>query len=352
MILTIKVGTKLVMNEQVITKICSEIANLHLNGNKVILVSSGAVALGRKKLNFYNSANLTQKQALSSVGQIELMKFYQSAFSGYGINIGQILITYHDLNSNKSILNLRNTIYKLFDLRVLPIINENDATATEEIKFGNNDILAAMVSSTIFSEKLIILTDVDGIFKNFNTPQQELIRDVRNVDDVIKFLKGKQFDLSVGGMKTKIQAGYISMKSGIECVIANGFKDNIIAKVLSGDEGTRFVPEKGIKTLKERFLILSKKKGSIIVDDGAVEAVRNRKSLLPVGIKEVIGKFSIGDVVFIQDQRGKNIGIGITNYSSSEVKKIKGIKSKEIGKILGISNFDEEVVHADNMIIL
>lgn len=352
MLITIKIGTKIVLHEDVLFKLVSEIYNLTLKGEKVIVVSSGAVGLGRRVLNFTGQASLSEKQALSSVGQIELMKLYQLLFSKFGINVAQILLTYNDLNSRKGFLHLKNTINELFKLGVIPIINENDVVAVEEIKFGNNDVLSAFVSTSVSSDKLIILTDVDGVYKNFGTPKQELIKEIRDIKEVGRFLKGKGSEFSTGGMKTKIQAGFICMKSGIECVIANGFKEGIIGKVLEKQEGTRFVPDTTPKSFRDRLLILSKKKGSIIIDEGAVMAIKNRKSLLPVGIKGVKGKFSVGDIIFISDQNGNNIAIGITNYSSSEVEKIKGHRSSEIGEILGIRDFDEEVVHIDNMVLL
>ncbi|MEN2998431.1 MAG: glutamate 5-kinase [Brevinematia bacterium] len=352
MLVTIKVGTKIVLNEEVLSRVVSEISELVLSGEKVVIVSSGAIGLGRKKLNFFGHASLSEKQALSSIGQPELMKLYQKLFSAFDIKIAQILLTYNDINSKRGFLHLKNTINELFKIGAVPIVNENDAVAVEEIKFGNNDILSALVSTTIVSDKLIILTDVDGIYRNYGTTRQELVRVVNDVREVSKFMKGRGSEFSTGGMKTKIQAGFICMKAGIECIIANGFKENIIASVLKGMEGTRFVPDTEKKSLKDRLLIMFRKKGYIVVDEGAVKAIKSKKSLLPVGIKDVKGRFSVGDAVFISDDSGNNIAIGITNYSHSEIEKIKGKKSSEIGKILGISEFDEEVVHIDNMVLL
>lgn len=352
MLITIKIGTKIVLHQDVLSGLVSEIYDLTLKGDKVIIVSSGAVGLGKKVLNFSKQATLSEKQALSSIGQIELMNLYRSLFSKFGVNVAQILLSYTDINSRKGFLHFKNTINELFKLGVIPIVNENDAVAVEEIKFGNNDILSAFVSTSVYADKLIILTDVDGVYKNFGTPWQEIIREVRNIKEVNRFLKGRGSEFSTGGMKTKIQAGFICMKSGIECIIANGFKQGILSKVLNGDEGTKFIPDTTTKSFRDRLLILSKKKGSIVIDEGAVNAIRNRKSLLPVGIKDVKGKFSVGDVVFISDQAGNNIAIGITNYSSSEVEKIKGHRSDKIGEILGLKDFDEEVIHIDNMVLL
>lgn len=352
MLIVVKLGTKIVFDEMSLGNLVSEIVSIVSEGNKVVLVSSGAVGLGRKKLNFSGKANLSEKQAFSSVGQVELMKLYQSLFSKFGLEVAQILLTYSDLSSKKSILNFRNTINELFKMGVLPIINENDPVAVEEIKFGNNDVLSATVATTILADILIILTDVDGMYRNYGTPNQEVIKFVKDIKEVNRFIKGKEFDLSTGGMKTKIQAGFICMKSGIECVIANGFKDGVLRKVLYEGEGTRFVPQKKIGSFKEMLLIASKKNGTIFVDNGAVVALRNNKSLLPVGIKGVKGRFSVGDVVYVSDMNGNNVAIGITNYSSSEIDKIKGKKSKDIGEILGIKDFDEEVIHIDNMVLI
>lgn len=352
MLITLKIGTKIVLNEKVLDRLVSEIHEIVAAGSKVIIVSSGAVGLGKIKLGFNKPGTLSEKQALSSVGQIELMKLYQRLFSKFGIEVSQILLTYTDLNSKRGFLHLKNTVNELFRLGVLPIINENDPVAVEEMKFGNNDILSAFVSTSVSSDKLIILTDVDGIYKNFGTPFQEIVRVVKDIREVTRFLRGKGSEVSTGGMRTKIHAGFICMKSGIECIIANGFKEGILKKVLNGEEGTRFVSETPLKSFKDRLLIMSKKKGVIVVDQGAANAIRNKKSLLPVGIKEVKGKFSVGDVVFVSDPNGTNIAIGITNYSSSEIEKIKGHKSDEIGNILGIKDFDREVVHIDNMVLV
>lgn len=352
MLITLKIGTKIVLNEDVLSNIVSEVCELVLRGEKFIIVSSGAVGLGRKKLNFEGYATLSEKQALSSVGQIELMKLYQKLFGNFGMEVAQILVTYNDLNSRKSFLHLKNTINELLRMNVIPILNENDAVAVDEIKFGNNDILSALVSNTVIADKLIILTDVDGIYKDFGTSRQELIKVVDNVKEVSRFLKGKRFELSTGGMKTKIQAGFICMESGIECIIANGFRKGILKDVLYNGFGTRFVSENKLKSFKDRMLIVFKKKGVIVVDKGASEAIKNKKSLLPIGIVDVKGKFSVGDVVYIANENGDNIAIGITNYSSSEINKIKGKKSSEIGEVLGIRDFSEEVVHVDNMVLV
>ncbi|MFN4244946.1 MAG: glutamate 5-kinase [Brevinematia bacterium] len=352
MLITVKIGTKIVLNEDVLFDIVSEICELISSGEKFIIVSSGAVGLGKKKLNFGYHATLSEKQALSSVGQIELMKLYQKLFSKFGIEVAQILVTYNDINSRKSFLHLRNTINEILKMGVVPIINENDAVAVDEIKFGNNDILSALVSTAVATDKLIILTDVDGVYKNFGTPNQEIINVVSNVKEVYKFMKGKKFDLSTGGMKTKVQAGFICMKSNIECIVANGFRKNILKDVLYKGVGTRFVPESKIRSFKDRMLMVSKKKGYIIIDKGACQAIKDKKSLLPIGIVDVKGKFSVGDVVFVSDEDGNNVAIGITNYSSSEISKIKGKKSYQIGEILGIKDFDEEVIHVDNMILI
>lgn len=352
MLIVVKIGTKIVLNEDIIDRIVAEISRLVSEGNKVVIVSSGAIGLGRRKLGINDNLTLSKKQALSSVGQVELMKLYQNLFSKHGLNVAQILLTYSELNSRKSILNLINTINELFKMNIIPVINENDAVAVEEIKFGNNDILASLVATTLQADKLVILTDVDGLFKNFGSPNQELVREIRDIREATKHLKGKKFELSTGGMKSKLQAGFTCMKSGVECIIANGFNNGILKDAINGIAGTKFIPDSKGRSFKDRLLILARKKGSIVVDNGAADAIRKKKSLLPVGIKEVKGKFSVGDPIFITDLNGNNIAIGITNYSSSEVNKIKGKRTHEIGEILGTTEFDEEVIHIDNMVIL
>ncbi|MCS7299833.1 MAG: glutamate 5-kinase [Spirochaetia bacterium] len=352
MLIVVKIGTKIVLNEDIIDRIVVEISKLVSEGNRVVVVSSGAIGLGRRKLGINDNLTLSKKQALSSVGQVELMKLYQNLFSKQGLNVAQILLTYSELTSRKSLLNLINTINELFKMNIIPVINENDAVAVEEIKFGNNDILASLVATTLQADKLVILTDVDGLFKDFGSPNQELVREIRDIREVTRYLKGKKFELSTGGMKSKLQAGFTCMKSGVECVIANGFNKDILNDAVNGITGTKFIPDSKGRSFKDRLLILARKKGSIIVDNGAVDAIRKKKSLLPVGVKEVKGKFSVGDPIFITDLNGNNIAIGITNYSSSEVSKIKGKRTYEIEEILGTTEFDEEVIHIDNMVIL
>jgi glutamate 5-kinase len=351
--IVIKVGTKVVLSDGAMGNVSNEVSELLRAGTRVIIVSSGAVGLGRMKLGMGSKPlTLEEKQAVATVGQVELMKRWQSFFRPYGIEIGQILITYRDISSRESFFNLRNTLRNALSMGIVPIINENDSVAIEEIRFGNNDILGATVSLAIGSDVFLILSDVDGVFIDFGTPNQRLVKEIKDIKDVRRYLKGKGSDFSVGGMKTKIQAGYMCMKSGVKCIIANGFKKDVIKKAISGEEGTIFVPSGDKKNLRASWVIASKKKGKIIIDNGAVNAVLSRKSLLPIGILDVEGKFERGDVVFLTSPDGRNVAIGITNYSSAEIRKIKGNKSSDIGTILNLDEFNEEVVHADNIFLL
>jgi len=350
--IVVKLGTKIILSDESLKNIVDEISQFIKSGNHVVIVSSGAVGLGKIKLGLNNPLTLEEKQAIATVGQVELMKKLQNFFSPYKLEIGQILITYRDINSKESFFNLRNTLKNAISMGIVPVINENDSVAIEEIRFGNNDILGATISSSISADVFLILTDVDGVYMNFGTPSQELVKSVNDVREVKKFLKGKKNDFSVGGMKTKVQAGYLCMKSGVKCIIANGFKKDIIRKSINGEEGTIFLPSHGRTNLKESWFIVSKKKGKIIIDDGAANAILSRKSLLPIGILKVEGEFERGDVVFLTSPDGKNIAVGITNYSSTDIQKIKGKKSSDIGSILNLNEFNEEVVHADNIFLL
>ncbi len=349
----VKVGTKVILSDEGMENISFEVSELLKNGVKVIIVSSGAIGLGRIKLNLGNKPlTLEEKQAVATVGQVELMKRWQSFLGRYGVEVGQVLLTYRDINSRESFFNLRNTLRNALFLGIVPVINENDSVATEEIKFGNNDILGATVSLAIGGDVFLILSDVDGVFMDFGTPNQKLIKEIKDIKDAKRFLKGRSSDFSVGGMKTKIQAGYLCMKSGVKCIIANGFKKYVIRRAINGEEGTVFVPSGNKKNLKASWVIASKKKGRIIIDDGAVNAILSRKSLLPIGILDVEGEFEKGDVVFLTSPDGRNIAVGVPSYSSAEIRKIKGRKSSDIGTILNLKEFDEEVIHADDIFLL
>ncbi len=354
MLIVVKIGSKLATRKESLSKLIEEISDLSRDGKRFIIISSGAIAYGKIKTGI-SPKTISEKQALSSIGQPDLMNFYSKEFEKYNKLVSQILITYHEINNRTSLFNLKNTVEKLLEIGVIPIFNENDAVGIDEIRFGNNDILGANLASLLEADLYIMLTDVDGVYKNYGKEGNELIRVVKNLSEIRRFSKGRGNEISVGGMKTKIEAANICFRSGIKSVIANGFKDGIIKKVLEGQEGTVFfphTPKKEFENIKYKWFLLSKKKGSLFVDSGAVGAIKNNKSLLSAGITMVRGKFHRGDLVNVCDLEGNVIAVGITNYSSKEVDIIKGRKSSEIPFLLGISDYDEEVIHIDNMYVL
>jgi glutamate 5-kinase len=363
--IVIKIGSNLlvrknyILNKEFIESICRQISKLYNEGNEIIIVTSGAVGTGLCKLNLLKRIkSLREKQAAAAVGQPLLMRVYEEYFSKYDIPVAQILLTRDDFNDRNRYLNMRNTILSLLNMRVIPIINENDTVAIEEIKFGDNDTLSALVSSKIDADILIILSDIDGLYTNDPNKDKnaELISEVKEITNEIENYAGKNVgsDVGTGGMYTKIQASKIAVASGVEVVIANGNLENVIMKIINKERiGTRFIPKRKEIDAKKRWIAFIKKvNGKLFIDDGAVDALINHnKSLLPSGIISVEGKFEMGDTVSVVDKSGNEIARGLVYYSSDEVNIMKGKKSSQIKKILNRYDF-EEVIHRDNLVIL
>jgi glutamate 5-kinase len=361
----IKIGTrildsdKVVFNTTRIKSIVSEIAQLHNAGKEVLIVSSGAVGAGMRELNMdRRPQNIPELQALAAIGQGKLIHMYNQEFAKYNIKVAQLLLSRADVNDRRRYLNIRYTLLELLKFRVIPIINENDTVTIEELKFGDNDNLSALIASKIDADLLIIMTDVDGLYScdPKKVKDAKCIPVVEKITDEIKGMaKGVQAELTVGGMITKISAADIATKSGIYTIIANGLKEQTITKIMSGEEvGTLFLPVKSKKmSMKKRYLLLSKVmlNKKIVVDDGAKNAlIKNNKSLLPIGVVDVIGEFLRGTIVEIVDKDNNVIGKGLVNYSSEEIKKIKRKKTAEITGILGSKPYDE-VIHKDNLVL-
>lgn len=361
----IKIGTrildsdKVVFNTTRIKSIVSEIAQFHNAGKEVLIVSSGAVGAGMRELNMgKRPQNIPELQALAAVGQGKLMQMYNQEFAKYNIKVAQLLLSRADVNDRRRYLNIRYTLLELLKFKVIPIINENDTVTIEELKFGDNDNLSALIASKIDADLLIIMTDVDGLYPcdPKKVKDAKCIPVVEKITDEIKSMaKGVQAELTVGGMITKISAADIATKSGINTIIANGLKEQTITKIMSGEEvGTLFLPVKSKKmSMKKRYLLLSKVMSNkkIVVDDGAKNAlIKNNKSLLPIGVIDVIGEFLRGAIVEIVDKDNNVIGKGLVNYSSEEIKKIKRKKTLEIAGLLGSKPYDE-VIHRDNLVL-
>jgi glutamate 5-kinase len=280
-------------------------------------------------------------QAAAAIGQNALMDNYSRAFKRYNINCAQVLLTWDDFCDRKRYLNAKNTLLTLLKLASIPIVNENDTVSTDEIRFGDNDRLSALVATMVSADLLIILSDVDGLLNK----DKELVRIVPEITTEIKNLASpSEKKTSVGGMITKIQAAKITVDSGIACVIANGRTKNIIGKIVNDPfacaEWTVFSPKKGLAERERWIAFGTKAKGNIVVDDGAKNALINKKSLLSVGVVACEGDFGAGDIVSVMDKQGKEIARGKTGVSHKKLEEVKGIR------------FDKEIIHRDNIVIL
>ncbi|MDP8258591.1 MAG: glutamate 5-kinase [Candidatus Aadella gelida] len=356
--ITVKIGTRVLtdknnrIDQNVLGDIAGQIADIMDSGTEVILVSSGAVGSGLGILGLdKNAISLSAMQAAASIGQNYLMNSYNEHFSKRKYVTGQMLLTQEDLTDRKRFLNIKYTLNTLLKHKALPVINENDSVSTDEIKCGDNDRLSSLVADLADSDILIILTDVEGLYDE----NGKVVKVVQEINENVRSLcRGKGSTESTGGMITKLDAAQNVVKSGIQCVIASGRKKNVLKDICSGrDIGTKFVPlERTLKARKRWIAFSLKAKGAIIVDEGAEKAlIDGRKSLLPIGIKDVKGIFSEGDVVEISSASGTIIARGLSNYSSDEVVKIKGKKTNVIEKELGYKDYDE-VVHRDNLVIV
>jgi glutamate 5-kinase len=360
----VKVGSAILtgengINKQVVDNLAKEISFLHSSGREVILITSGAVAAGKRKIHISDDLELTikQKQALAAIGQSSLMHDYDEAFAGYGKNIAQILLTHSDLANRKRYLNVRNTILTLFKYGVIPVINENDTVSTEELKFSDNDNLGALVANLIEADMFICLTDVDALYDRnpLIDPQAKAIYTVAEVTDEILAMAGNSKSvLGTGGMRSKIQAAKMVSAGGGSSFIGPGRQTDILKHLFSGEiVGTFFLPRKEKMQSRKRWIAyVLKPKGKLVLDQGACSAItKNGKSLLPSGVVEVDGQFGVGDPVRCADLQNNPVAVGLTNFSSDDLRKIKGMHSGRIEKVLGTKESDE-VMHRDNLVIL
>jgi glutamate 5-kinase len=358
----VKVGSNVLtadhgLNLKAMRSIARQVGKLIQTGLEVILVSSGAMASGVKKIGLSARPDeLPKRQAVAAVGQAGLMMEYEKAFGRHNLKVAQILLTSEDLSNRKRYLNARNTLNTLLAWRVVPIINENDTVWVEEIKLGDNDNLAAMITLLMDADLLINLTDIDGLFNRDPRvyPDAELITTVTRINqDTEKYAGEIPGALGTGGMTSKIKAAKKVNSAGVPMVIARGDRPNILLKLFSGQKhGTFFIPQKQRLTSRKCWIAYSlKPKGIITIDEGAVKAIlKNGKSLLPSGIVAVENDFGIGAAVEFQNQRNESLGIGLVNYSSNDINKIKGLKSSRIKQVLGHKSYDE-VIHRDNLAI-
>ncbi len=358
--IVIKIGSSLLVdkNKKIrknwLSSFVRDVKKLKLRNKKIIIVTSGAIALGCKKIN-YNKKNLKldKSQAIASIGQIELMNLFSDTFSKFRLNISQILLTLDDTEERRRSINAKRTFENLFKLDYIPVVNENDTIATSEIKYGDNDRLASRVAQITNADTLILLSDVDGLFtknpKIFN--DAKLIKEIKDLNKDIQNVNIKGItEFGSGGMNTKIEAAQICYLSGCNMVIANGLNLNPISEIEKKNNCTWFISKVSKLHARKKWIISSvSPKGELIIDDGAKKALTNGKSLLAAGIKKVTGKFNKGDHIKILDSKRREFARGLSSFSSEEVNKIMGYHSNEIQKILGYVS-KSEVVHKDDMV--
>ena len=324
-------------------QLVAQLAAQRKAGREIVLVTSGAVGAGMGALGYESRpTDLAEKQACAAVGQSRLMAAYDKLFSAHGLVVAQVLLTHEDLEHHERHLNARNTLVTLLNRGVVPIINENDAVSFTEIKFGDNDKLSALVASFLPADLLVILTTVDGVIENFGAANAKTISVIEQIDAIIEDMAGGTTSATaVGGMKSKVEAAKIVVRSGIPLVIASGKKKNVLAKILGGeDEGTLFVPQPTKLQGRKRWIaFFHHPKGTLAVDDGAKKALRESgKSLLPPGVARCEGNFSADDVVRISDLDGTEFARGIAKFSAEE------IRAKKLARV--------ELVHRDDLVIL
>ncbi|RZO47828.1 MAG: glutamate 5-kinase [Candidatus Pelagibacterales bacterium] len=358
--IVIKIGSSTLVDKKGKTKkkwfkeFAKDIKNLINKKKQIVIVSSGAIAMGCEYLKIKKSGlKVDKSQAVASVGQIELMDFYKKNFNKYKIKISQILLTLDDTEQRRRSINARRTIENLLSMGIVPIVNENDTTATSEIKYGDNDRLAARVSQIISADCLILLSDVDGLYTDNPKKNKKikLIKTVKNIDENIKKYATRTENLyGSGGMKTKIEAAKICQLSGCYMVIANGKHNNPIKEIIKNKRCTWFIPKVSKLDARKQWIIGSiSPKGEVIIDQGALKALKNGKSLLPAGVKKINGKFEKGDHILVKDDNNIECARGLTSFSSVEIEKIKGSHSSKIKNILGYSSRDE-IIHKDDLV--
>ena len=360
----IKVGTNVLadptgrLDRTRIQALADQIHRVRLGGRKVVLVTSGAIGAGVGKLALgKRPTDLPQLQACAAVGQAALMQIYQESLAPHGVQTAQILLTAGDFDSRGRYLNVRNTIRTLFEYDALPIINENDTVSVAEIKFGDNDHLAAMVTNLLRAPLLVLLTNVDGLYSDDprNNPDAKLLATVPNIDrSVTELAASSKSTLGVGGMKSKLRAARLATVAGEAVIIANGSHDSILDRIFAAEPvGTLFLPHGADVPAWKRWLgFTARPKGVLHVDDGAKRALREQgKSLLPVGVTAVAGEFVKGDVVSICDAEGEEIARGLSNYSSEDASRLRGKHSEQIASLLG-SGLYAELVHRDNLVLI
>ncbi len=338
-------------------RLVGQVAALHGAGTEVLVVSSGAVAAARARFpDLRRRPDLPAKQMLAAIGQVRLMHLYDRLFARQGIAVAQALLAPGDLGTRQGYLNARGTLLGLTRHRVIPIINENDVVATDEIQFGDNDTLSAVVAGLVDADLLVILTDIAGLYTTDPRldPQAELIREVPAVTERIERLAGgSSSTIGTGGMITKLRAARLATEGGIPMVIADGRPADGLTQAVAGGAGTRFLALGSGLDARRRWLRAHLSgRGALIVDDGAATAIRRQgRSLLPAGVAAVEGHFARGEAVEVRDRQGAIIGYGLANYAATDASRVQGVHSGAIHQILGYTH-GEELIHRDNLVII
>ena len=361
--LVVKVGTGLITQPKLgpdpdrIAALAGEIAAVR-DGREIVLVSSGAIATGMARLALpARPRSIPEKQAAAAVGQSALMWHYEHAFKRHGVPVGQVLLTAHDIADRARYLNARNTLLALLKFGVLPVVNENDTVAVEEIKVGDNDNLSALVASLIDADLLVLLTDVDGLYTSdpARDPAATKLDTVETITEEVERLVWDGTGTgSVGGMATKLQAAQKSAAAGVPMVIASGRKQGVLSRILKGEPaGTYFAPKADRLAARKRWIAFAvAPQGRLTLDAGAEQALtQHGKSLLPSGIAKIEGDFAAGEVVALVNDHGREFARGLVNFDAHELRRIQGAKTREIAQRLGYKSFDE-VVHRDNLVVI
>ncbi len=358
----VKIGSALLtadgsgLDQEAIADWVKQIAALRTQGREIVLVSSGAVAEGMKRLGWTKRPHtLFEQQAAAAVGQMGLVQAYESCFQQHDIHTAQVLLTHEDLSDRQRYLNARSTLRSLLGLGVVPVVNENDTVVTDEIRFGDNDTLAALVANLIEADALIILTDQQGLFdKDPRTNSDaKLVHEASAEDEALEQMVGGSGDLGRGGMLTKLRAARLASRSGTATVITHGRTPEVLTQVRAGDEvGTYLQPGQVPLVARKQWLAGHLQlQGKLTLDDGAVKVLRDSgRSLLPVGVVAVEGNFKRGEAVACVDGQGKEIARGLVNYSSEETSKIMGRPSSELESVLGYVD-EAELIHRDNLVL-
>jgi len=362
--IVVKVGTSTLthstgkLNLERIERLVSELAEFAKQGKEVILVTSGAVGAGMELLGLTEKPKtIPEKQAAAAVGQGVLMHTYEKFFSEHGQVVAQVLLTREDSVKRSRYTNCRNTLLTLIDMGVIPIINENDAVAVDELKIGDNDTLSAMVASIVDADVLIILSDVEGVYTDNpqSNPEAKLIGEIMDITPEMEALAGGPgTKRGTGGMYTKIQAGKIAVNSGVSMVIATGLRDGVLRDILTGEQvGTVFLSKENRLQVRKRWLAFgARTHGTITIDKGCEKAILSGgSSLLATGITAVDGDFEHGNTISVVTLEGREIARGIANYNGEDARKIIGVHTNGLVKILGSKPYDE-VIHRDNMVLL